>query len=444
MAAAGSAVGIGNLVGFPVNAAKNGGGAFLFIYLLFVFGVCLPVLLAELTMGKHTRQTPMSAFGQQNGLTWRIAGWLATLTPFMIAVFYSVITVWILGYLHLTAVGNLNQLAKPEFFGQFIQSDSLLMYMLALIALIGLILFGGVQQGIERASRLLMPALFVILIGLCVFVLTLDNATAGLAFYLTPDFSKVNIEVINGALSQASFSLSLGMGILITYGSYLEDESKITSSGYMIAGTDTLVAFVAGLMTLPAIFAIYPETDPATLSGSSVGLVFSFFPKIFMEMVPLIGYTGASIAAFVFFSLTLIAAVTSLVSIFEVPLASLQDHIKITRKSATLITVTLILLGGWVASQSFGRSPWLTEFVSYGGATKSLFDLIVDVFYETILPLNGLLVCLYVSAKWQVLKSHLPDTEFTTRYSQLALRSFIPIILLVVFISTIYSKYFIR
>lgn len=441
MAAAGSAVGIGNLVGFPVNAAKNGGGAFLLIYLIFVFSICLPVLLAELTMGKHSRQTPMAAFGQNNHSLWKVAGWMATLTPFMIAVFYTVITVWIVGYLHLSLTGGLNELANPDFFGQFIQGDSLAVYMLALILLIGLILFGGVQQGIERASRILMPALFIMLIGLCGFVLTLDNATAGVSFYLKPDLDKVNIDVINGALSQAFFSLSLGMGILITYGSYLDEKSNVTSSGYMIAGTDTLVAFIAGLMTLPAIFAIYPNTDPASLSSSSVGLVFSFFPTIFMEMVPLIGYTGASIAASVFFGLTLIAAVTSLVSIFEVPLASLRDHTALKRKSATLITVTLILIGGWVAAQSFGRVQWLTEFVSYAGASKSLFDLIVDVFYETILPLNGLMVCLYVSVKWNMVQEHLPATDLTTRYSRLALRSFVPLILLGVFVSTVYSKY---
>lgn len=445
MAAAGSAVGLGNLLAFPVAAAKNGGGAFLVLYLLFVFLICLPIVVAELAIGQSTQQSPLSAFKHpKKSLAkpfWSFSGFLLTLTPFMIAVFYSVVTVWLLGYLTITLQGRLDQLANPDFFSAFIKSDDLFFYLIGLMFILGIILFQGVQKGIERSTKILMPTLFILIVALALFVLTLENSLIGLKFYLLPDFSKINLEVVNGALSQAFFSLSLGMGILITYGSYLNKKANINKSATMLAGADTFVAFFAGLLTLPAIFAIHPNTNPADLSTSSVGLIFSYFPKIFMEMQPFIGYTGASLFAGIFFSLALIAAITSLISIFEVAVATVRDHSDLNRHVTTFLTLIIIAICTWVLAQSFGRSDFLTNFIEYGGTNKSLFDLIVDIFYETILPFNGFLICIYVTYHWKNLSNNLEKNNLLTTYTNISLRSIVPLLLLTVFLSTVYSKY---
>lgn len=449
LAAAGSAVGIGNLVGFPVAAAKNGGGAFLLLYIFFVVAICLPLILAELSLGRATGKNPMGAFRQasQGNRAWAFAGALSLITPFMIAVFYSVLTVWLLGYLILVMRGQLEQLATPVYFGGFITNPWIFAYLAAVIAMVIFVLKGGVRDGIEKASRLLMPLLFLMLIGLAIFVLTLPNASAGLKFYFTPQLDRITWSVVNGALSQAFFSLSLGMGILITYGSYLRKQDNLVQSAKMLACTDTGVALVAGLMTLPAIFAIYPNTNPSELSDSSVGLIFSFFPNIFMAMVPKFGYTVATLLASTFFLLAFVAAITSLVSIIEVPVAALKAEGKKSRNKALALVIAGVLVGAALCALSFGQVKWLSEFAFYSGANKSLFDVLVDVFYDTILPFNGLLICLLVVWQW---KRHNMGAEmminnqtgWLERYTHFAIAFWIPAILATVFVITVINKFF--
>lgn len=452
LAAAGSAVGIGNLVGFPVNAAKNGGGAFLLIYALFVFFVCLPVMMAELAMGRHTRKDPVGAYSQisQHEQPWRLAGLLGVVTPFMIGVFYMVITIWLFGYLAMTATGQLDYLASPASFGEYSSSPYVFVVMVLVAMMVFLILSSGVQEGIERAARVLMPSLFVMLLVLVAFVLTLDNAAAGISFYVVPDFSKLNAGVINGALSQAFFSLSLGMGILITYGSYLNRKDNIVGAASMVAVADTTVAFIAGLMILPAVFSFNPEVNTAELSDSSVSLIFVLLPKIFLALQATLGYFGASAVATIFFLLVFFAAITSLVSIIEVPVAYLIDEKDYSRKRALIV---LAIVGGALtvmAALSFGMLNTFTEFISYSGQNKSFFDVIVDVFYDTILPLNGLLVCLFVSFRW---KKHQLNAElelgndryrgsWVEKYVNFSLGTFIPVLLLLIFCNTVAQKFF--
>lgn len=452
LAAAGSAVGIGNLVGFPVAAAKNGGAAFLLIYALFVFLVCLPVMMAELSVGRAAQKDPLGSYKalSAGSSLWSLAGWLVLITPYMIAVFYMVITVWLFGYLYGAITGNLDQLAQPEHFGRFINGNAVFVHFVVVAAIVNLILVGGVKDGIERAAKLLMPTLFVMLIGLVIFVLTLDNAFAGVSYYLVPDFSKINAAVINNALSQAFFSLSLGMGIMITYGSYMSRQEAVPSSAKFVAITDTAVAFSAGLMILPAIFSFNPGVDTAQLSDSSVSLIFTFLPKIFLALQVSIGYVAASVVASLFFLLVFFAAITSLVSITEVPTSSLVGEKGFSRKKAlTILALTMAVLSA-ACIVSFGRVGFLTEMVSYAGTTKSLFDVVYDIFYETILPLNGLLVCLFVIYRWKQRRfndelAH-GDAEFTgslfARYVNFSLGTFIPLILLLVFINTVALKYF--
>ncbi|KTD97811.1 sodium-dependent transporter [Pseudoalteromonas sp. H71] len=452
LAAAGSAVGIGNLVGFPVSATKNGGGAFLLIYALFVVFICLPVMMAEMAMGRNAQKDPLGSYTllANNDKKWKFAGFLAVLTPFMIAVFYMVITVWIFGYLIQAGMGNLNALADPSHFGTFINSYTVFAYMAVVVVIVNLILLGGVKQGIEKAAKVLMPALLVMLLALVAYVLTLDNALAGVEYYVIPDFSKMSASVLNGALSQAFFSLSLGMGILMTYASYISKKDDIVSSAKMVAITDSLVAFVAGLMVLPAIFSFDPNTNPESLSDSSVSMIFVFLPKILLALQNDIGYVGASTVAFAFFLLVFFAAITSLVSIVEVPTASLSDRKGISRKKAlgilTLSTGVLTI----ICTMSFGMVDSLTSFTSYGGASKSFFDIVIDVFYDTILPLNGLMVCLFVMYRWkkarltQELSQGSPSYEgsMMEKYVNFSLSTFIPFILAVIFINTVATKFF--
>lgn len=452
LAAAGSAVGIGNLVGFPVGAAKNGGGAFLLMYAIFVVAICLPVMIAEMTVGRASQKDPLGALTQlsSNNAGWRIAGWLSVITPFMIAVFYLVITVWIFGYLVESMIGNLDVLADPSTFGNFITGNSLFAYMAGVLVIVYLILQGGVKQGIEKAAKVLMPALFVMLVGMVVFVLTRDNAMAGLEFYLIPDFDKINANVVNGALSQAFFSLSLGMGIMITYGSYIDKRSDLPGSAKLVALTDTAVAFTAGLMILPAIFSFNPNVDTNELSESSISMIFSYLPQIFLALQESIGYGGASTVASIFFLLVFFAAITSLVSIFEVPVASLMSEKGISRKPSLLICGLLLVIFSLMCAFSFGFYDFFTSFVTYAGSTKSFFDVVYDVFYDTILPLNGLLICLFVSYKWKKvafnneLDQGAPNFQnsFLERYVNFSLGTFIPIILALIFINTVAAKYF--
>lgn len=452
LAAAGSAVGIGNLVGFPVNAAKNGGGAFLLMYAIFVFTICLPVMMAELAIGRNSEKGPLGAYNSLTGGNrwWSIAGWLSTITPFMIAVFYTVITVWLFEYLYSAVTGDLNLLADPATFSAFISGGDIFIHLAIVVGIVNLILVGGVKEGIERSAKILMPTLFVMLIGMVIFVLTRDNAMTGVKFYLIPDFSKITGPVVSGALGQAFFSLSLGMGILITYGSYMNKRSSITSSAKMVALADTSVAFFAGLMILPAIFSFNPNIDPNTLSDSSVSLIFTFLPKIFLALQTSVGYFGASLVASVFFLLVFFAALTSLVSIIEVPAASLVDQKGYSRKKALLILNIGMILFTVACTASFGMVGWLTDFVTYSGADKSLFDVVYDIFYDTILPLNGLLICLFVIYRWK--KSNLNaelesgDDGFKgsllERYMNFSLGTFIPALLALIFINTVAIKFF--
>ncbi|MFD2167712.1 sodium-dependent transporter [Thalassotalea euphylliae] len=452
LAAAGSAVGIGNLVGFPVNAAKNGGGAFLLVYAIFVFLICLPVMMAEMAIGRKTQKEPVGAYKTLNngGNGWNIAGLLGVLTPFMIAVFYMVLTVWIFGYIVMTLSGNLDYLATPQAFGEFINTPWVFGAMIIVAAIVNFILVAGVKEGIEKAAKTLMPALFVMLVLMVIFVLTRDNALAGVAFFIIPDFDKITPSVVNGALSQAFFSLSLGMGILITYGSYISNKTDIVGSAKLVAITDTAVAFTAGLMILPAVFSFNPEVNPQELSDSSVSLIFTFLPKIFLALQTSIGYVAASGVAAFFFILVFFAAITSLVSIIEVPVSYLVTEKCYTRKKALfslMLTAGLLTL---FATVSFGMVNFFTEFTSYAGGTRSFFDVVYDVFYDTILPLNGLLLCLFVSYRW---KKHNLSEELATgnegykgslseKYINFSLSTFIPVILLGIFLNTVAVKFF--
>lgn len=452
MAAAGSAVGIGNMVGFPVMASKNGGAAFLVIYVVFIALICFPIMMAEIAMGRAAQSSPVGAFGALGGSSslWRKVGGLAVITPFMISVFYTVITVWIGIYALNCMFGNLAALALPETFGATIASPMMFVYTVPLMTLVFGILGGGVKDGIERAARLMMPALFVLLVALVCFVLTLDNAFAGVRFYLIPDFSKISSGVINSAINHGFFSLSLGMGIMITYGSYLNRKESVVGAARLVATADTLISFVAGLLLIPAVFVVNPQVQGSDLSDSSIGMMFSYLPQVFLSLQVYIGYFGASLVASLFFILVFFAALTSLVSITEIPIAWMVDEKCFSRRKA--IGWLAICKGVFVvmATLSFGMSDFFTSFIHYAGANKSFFDLILDVFYETVLPLIGFTVCMFCCYRWKLLAMgrEIEQGEAGFRssllqtYLKYTLGTVIPLVLLAVFANNVSRLYF--
>ena len=317
LAAAGSAIGLGNIWRFPYVAGENGGGAFVLVYIVFVVIIGLPYMFAELALGRSVQRNPVGAIDAiKPGSVWKGVGYLGVLTGVGILSFYGVIAGWTVGYIYKMVI------AEPGSFSEFISDPWLVSFLFAFFIFItAVIVYGGISGGIERWSKILMPIFFILLAGLIVYAVSLEGASKGLAFYLKPDFSKITGRVMLAALGQAFFSLSLGMGLMITYGSYVSKKENLISSGIYIAIFDTLIAVMAGLIIFPALFAMgkSPAQGPQ--------LVFVVFPELFGQM------PGGYVVGALFFVLLSVAALTSTISLLEVPVAFLVDEKKVNRKT---------------------------------------------------------------------------------------------------------------
>ncbi|MDF2157577.1 sodium-dependent transporter [Algoriphagus sp. CAU 1675] len=323
MAAAGSAVGLGNIWRFPYLTGENGGGAFVFVYIICVLFIGIPLLFNEISLGRRSGKNPIGAIRDTGGNKfWQLAGVLCVLVCFFVFSYYSVIAGWTVGYI-FTEIINI-----PIDFNEFVQTPLYVIPLTFLFILITiLIVLGGVSGGIEKAAKFLMPILFIIIIFIAGRSVTLEGAEAGIQYYLNPDFSKINGTVILQALGQAFFSMSVGWGLMITFGSYLPKNSNIIQSSGWIAGMDTAVALLGGLMVFPALFALLPGKDPA----AGPALVFDVLPRVFDAM------PGGNFIGAMFFLLLMVAALTSTISMLEVPVAYLIDDKKWNRKKATWI-----------------------------------------------------------------------------------------------------------
>lgn len=401
LAASGSAVGLGNIWRFPYLAAKNGGGLFILVYIILALTFGFAILTTEIAIGRHTKQGPLTAYKKIDA-KWGFLGLIATVVPAMILPYYSVIGGWIIKYIAVYVTGSGAAAAEDGYFGGFITSDmEPIIWMLIFIAMTVIIIFSGVEKGIERYSRIIMPALLVLIIGISIFSLTLRNEVKGdvitgfngLAVYLIPNIEGMGIKdfigVIFDAMGQLFYSISVAMGIMVAYGSYVKDDVNLVQSVNHIEFFDTLVALLAGLMIIPAVIVFFGE------EGMSVGpgLMFVTLPKVFLAM----GKIGALIG-FLFFIMVLFAAVTSSVSIMEAIVASIMDKFKVSRFKASVIsTVWAVILGVIVC---LGYTDLYFEYKLPNGAVAQVLDIMDYISNSLLMPI--LAFCTFIFIGWIV------------------------------------------
>lgn len=376
MATAGAAIGLGNLWKFPYLMGRNGGFPFLIAYLFFTVILGIPVMITEMSLGRKTRHDPVQAYGDIHPHA-RITGLFGVLAAFIILSYYSVIGGWIIKYI----VSYGTTMAAPADFDGFISSTEPLMWHLIFIAITTMVCYFGIR-GIEKASKVMMPLLFVLLLVIICRSVTLPGAGEGFRFMFAPDFSAFNLNSVSSALGQVFYSLSLCMGITITYGSYLGEKESIPQSCLMVAGLDTLIAILAGIAIFPAVFAF--QLEP----GQGPGLVFGTLPKVFSAIA------GGGIFACLFFALVFFAAVTSAIALLEVPVSFAIDTLKWSRKKATLMTGAAVFTLGIPSALSFGLLGEI-QILNY-----SVFDFVGMVTDNLLLPLGGLAMCYYIGWKW--------------------------------------------
>lgn len=405
-ATVGSAVGLGNVWRFPAETQSNGGAAFLLVYIICVFLLGIPVMLAEFSLGRGGKSSAMGVYQKLTpGKPWWIAGAISTLASYLILCFYMVVAAWTLEYFIQSLTGELYDI-QPAVEGgmnhafsnkmqNYIMSPwKPLIFTLLVIAINLFTLLRGVKKGIEKMSNIMMPVLFVLLLIFVGVSLSLDKAAEGLQFFLNPDFSKITPSVVVNALGQAFFSLSLGMGILITYAAYYPKNTKLGSTAVTVSMLDLLVAFMMGLIIFPAVTTFGLTGD--TLEGAT--LVFVTLPEIFMHM------PCPQLWSAMFFLLLLLAAISSTISIAEVTVMFCQEHLKVSRKKACYIVLLPLIVFSSVCSLSQGP---LSNITILG---MNIFDFLDTLTTNVLLPFGSILMCIYIG--W-ILKPSFLQQELT-------------------------------
>lgn len=387
LAAAASAVGLGNIWRFPYLAAKYGGGTFLITYLCLVFTFGVSLLLLETALGRTTGQSAIGAF-KSFGKKYAFIGVLASAVPFIITPYYCVIGGWVAKY----AVGYLGEgpvtiADGGEFFTNFITSPfESYLWMYVFMAITFVVVSLGVKGGIEKANLFMMPALIILAVAIAIYTMTMPGALDGVAYYLMPDFSKFSPELVISALGQMFFSLSLAMGIMITYGSYLDKHTSLTSSVVRIGGFDIGVSFLAGLVIVPGAF-VAMGSGEAVASSSGPSLMFITLPQVFADMG-----AAAMVVGFVFFLLVLFAALTSAISLTETLVSIVVDGAKVSRKKALIVVFIFIAVVGTLVNAGYNG----LSFIEPLGPGSSILDL-ADFFSNSVLmPIVALLTCIFV------------------------------------------------
>ncbi len=387
LATAGSAVGLGNVWRFPYMAGENGGAVFIIIYVLCVLLLGIPCMVSEFIVGRHGHANTARAYRKlSNGTPWTLIGYMGVLTGFLITGYYAVVSGWCLQYVWASLIGHLH--GDPEYFKTYftaLSSDPVkpVVWTVVILGITYLIIEHGVRDGIERASKLLMPTLFFLLLIIVAASCMLPGAENGIEFLFKPDYTKITSDVFLGALGQSFYSLSIAMGCLCTYASYFSKYTNLTRSATQIAVIDCGVAILAGLMIFPAAFSVGVNPD----SGPS--LIFITLPNVFQQAFaafPMVGY----VISLLFFVLLSLAALTSLMSLHEVSTAFLQEEMHTTRKQAALWVTILTAIIGAFCSLSLGNFDGLVLF------GRSLFDWFDFITGQIFLPMVGFLTCIFI------------------------------------------------
>ena len=432
LAAAGSAVGLGNIWRFPYEAGNHGGAAFILVYLACVFILGMPIMIAEFTVGRRAKASTGKAFGiLAPGTQWKWLGRLGVLSGLLILGYYSVVAGWTLEYI-ITSLSNGFADKGPEDYVAIFQNFSQdpvrpIVWCLVFLFLTHFVIVKGVKDGIEKSSKVLMPVLFILILVLAVCSMSLPDASKGLEFLLKPDFSKVNADVFLGAMGQAFFSLSLGMGCLSTYASYFGSDTQMGKTALSVGVIDTMVAILAGLIIFPAAFSVGIQPD----AGPS--LIFITLPNVFQQAFGGVPFL-AMIFSLMFYVLLALAALTSTISLHEVVTAYLNEQFGMSRGRAAVWVTGFCVVTGVLSSLSLG--VWDDKFFGLG-----FFDLLDFVTAKLMLPLSGLLVSLFVG--WY-LKRSLSYEELTNYGLQKApyfpiymfiLRYLAPIAIVLIFVN---------
>lgn len=401
LATAGGAVGLGNVWRFPYMTGQNGGAAFILIYIGCVLLLGIPCMVSEFIIGRHGASNTYRAYAKVgNGTAWRFVGLLGVVTGFLITGYYAVVSGWCLQYIYASVMGELH--GNPAFVQQYFQSFSAdpvrpVFWLVVILLVTHFVIIHGVRGGIEKASKWMMPTLFILLLVIVVASCMLPGAWKGVEFLFKPNFSKVSQDVFLGALGQSFYSLSIAMGCICTYASYYTRQTNLLHSALQVSVVDTLVAILAGLIIFPAAFSVGVNPD----SGPS--LIFITLPNVFNQAfsaVPLVGW-GISI---LFYALLSLAALTSLMSLHEVSTSFFYEELHISRyRGAIIVTVTTAIIGVF-CSLSLGGMTGLTI------AGKSLFDVFDFVTGQIFLPVGGFLTCIFLG--WFVPRQLVYD-EFT-------------------------------
>lgn len=430
LAAAGSAVGLGNIWRFPYLAAHYGGGIFLLVYIALAVTFGFTLMLAEIAIG---RKTQLSAIGAFRALDKRFAfvGVIAAVIPAIILPYYSVIGGWVMKYIAGFATGQGVTMAQSDFFTSYIGSTwEPLLWFFLFIALTALVVFFGVEKGIEKVSKLMMPLLVVLIVFVAVYTIcTMDGAWDGVIYYIKPDFSKLSVMTVVAAMGQLFYSMSLAMGIMITFGSYMKKDISIEKSARQIELFDTAIAFLAGLMIIPAVFAFSGGDETAL--GQGPGLMFVTLPKVFQAM------PAGNVIGVTFFVMVFFAALTSSISLMETIVSIICDKVPIGRKPCCLIVFAGSLLLG--IPSSLGYSAW-SGVKLIGMQVLDFFDFISN---SILMPIVAFATCIFIGyfLKPQALVDEIELTgEFKQKkFFSLAIRYVAPVCILLILLSSVLS-----
>ena len=395
LAAAGSAVGLGNLWRFPYLAAKYGGGIFLLVYVLLAVTFGFALMVAEIAIGRKTGLSVVGAYKKLNK-KWAFVGYISAAVPIIILPYYSVIGGWVTKYIGTYVSGQGTAAANADYFSNFISGtwQPIIWFGIFVLATALIVIF-GVEKGVERVSKVMMPILVVLTIGIAVYVITRPGASEGLKYYLVPDFSQLTSKTFLAAIGQLFYSLSLAMGIMVTYGSYMKKDVNIENSVFQIEMFDSGFALLAGLMIVPGV-AVFSGVE--NLNASGPGLMFQVLPQVFDNM------PGGHVIGGLFFVLVLFAALTSSISLMETVVSIFQDKVKLPRRVIVILVTIGTFLIGLLSSLGFG----VLSFIEPLGEGTSLLDFFDFISNSVIMPIVALLTSIFVG---YVVKTKLVSDE---------------------------------